>query len=115
MRKIGWLILLIGLFAVFSFGQTNKNYDTPVKIIHKPRANYPSQEKGAICAQGTVTLRVQFLETGEIGKITVVSGLPNGFNECAIEAAKNIKFKPAMKDGKPVTITKQVQYSFSLY
>lgn len=115
MRKLVLLSLLILLFAVFAFGQTNKNYDVSVKIISKPRAAYPKPEKGTMCAQGTVTLRVQFLETGEIGKIAVVSGMPNGFNECAIEAAKKINFKPAMKDGKPVTVTKQVQYSFSLY
>ncbi|MEK7725461.1 MAG: energy transducer TonB [Acidobacteriota bacterium] len=115
MRKLVCLIVIVGSFAIFAFGQTNKNYGTPVKIIHKPRANYQSQEKGTICAQGTVTLRVQFLDTGEIGKIAVVIGLPDGFNECAIEAAKKINFKPAMKDGKSVTVFKMVQYNFTFY
>ncbi len=112
MKKIVWLILIIGVSAIFTFGQTSKNYDTPVKIISKPLPKFP---KGQDCSKGTVTLRVQFLDTGEIGKIAVVSGLPNGFNECAIEAVKKINFKPATKNGKPVTVIKQVQYNFTLY
>jgi protein TonB len=115
MRRIIWFVVMIGSFAVFAFGQTNKNYETPVKIISKPRATYPEQKSGTTCVQGTVTLRVQFLETGEIGKLEVVSGLPDGFNKCAIKAAKRINFKPAMKDGKPVTVFKQVQYNFTFY
>ena len=115
MRNFVWLALIIGLMATFAFGQTNNNYDTPVKIISKPRANYPKQDKGTICVQGTVILRVEFLDTGEIGEIKVVSGFPDGFNDCAIEAAKKINFRPATKDGKPVTVIKMVQYSFSLY
>lgn len=109
---------MIGLFVGFSFGQSekpNKLYDVPVKIISKPKAAYPEQKNGTICVQGTVTLRVQFLENGEIGKIAVVSGLPNGLSEKAVEAAQKIKFKPAMKEGKAVTVSKQVQYSFSIY
>lgn len=115
MKRFLVLILYILLSVIFTFGQTNKDYDKPVKIISKPRASYPKPEKETLCAQGTVTLRVLFLKTGEIGKIAVVNGLLKGFEEKAVEAAKKIKFKPAMKDGKPVTVTRQVQYSFSLY
>lgn len=115
MKKFVCLFSLIVLTTLVSFSQTTKLYDTPVQIIHKPKASYPEQKNGSLCVQGTVTLRVQFLETGEIGKISVVSGLPEGFNDKAIEAARKIIFKPAMKDGKPVTVSKQFQYSFSLY
>lgn len=117
MNRIFFVILIICLFSIFAFGQT-KNYDIPVKIISKPKASYPKQKNGSLCVRGTITLRVQFLETGEIGKISVISGFSDGFeefNECAVEAAKKINFKPATKDGKSVTVTKQVQYSFSLY
>ena len=118
MKRFFFVICLFSLVPVISFGQTekvNKDYDTSVKIISKPRASYPEQKNGTTCVQGSVILRVQFLENGEIGKIAVVSGLPDGFNDKAIEAAKKIKFKPAMNDGKPVTVSKQIQYSFSLY
>lgn len=90
-------------------------YDVPLKILYKPIASYPNQDKGAICLQGVVRLRVAFLENGKIGNITPVGGLPYGATENAIEAAKLIKFKPAMKNGKPVTVTKVVEYSFKIY
>ena len=115
MKKIILFNLLILFFAALAFGQTNKNHDTPVKIIHKPKAAWTEEAWRRAQLQGTVTLRVQFLESGEIGKVSVVIGMPFGLNESAAEAAKKIKFRPAMKEGKPVTVSKQVQYTFTLY
>lgn len=89
--------------------------DAPLKILYKPRAAYPQPENGTVCFQGTVALRVQFLATGEIGEIKIVNGLPFGANENAIDAAKRIKFEPAIKDGKPVTVFRVVQFSYKIY
>lgn len=115
MRSKEWriinLIAITVLFTTFALGQA----EASVKIISKPKANYPKQGKGTICVQGTVTLRIQFLGMGKIGKISVVSGLPFGLNESSIEAAQRIKFEPAKKAGKPVTAFKLVQYNFTLY
>lgn len=125
MRKTVQIIFAICLFSTFIAAQNNENrssdqkterkYDTPVKILYKPRPVYPSQDKGSVCIQGTVRLRIEFLESGEIGKITVVSGLPLGATENSIEAAKKIKFEPARKDGKAVTSFRQIEFTFSLY
>lgn len=93
----------------------SSQFDSTVKILDKPKAGYPSQHKGTICAQGKVVLRVTFLDSGEIGRISVISGMGNGLTEKAVEAAKKIKFEPAMKDGKPVSVTKPVEYSFTIY
>jgi TonB family protein len=109
------LIALVAVFATFAFGQINKSYDTPVKIIDKPRAFWTDEALRSAQLQGNVTLRVQFLENGKIGKVFVVSGLPHGLNESSVEAAKKIKFKPATKDRRPVKVFKQVQYTFTLY
>jgi TonB family protein len=98
--------------------QNNQNqlksnqFDTPLKILDKPRASYPTNGG---CFQGKVVLRVTFLDSGEIGKISIISGLGNGATENAIEAAKKIKFIPAIKDGTPVSVTKPVEYVFSIY
>jgi TonB family protein len=62
-----------------------------------------------------VVLRVTFLDSGEIGRISVISGLGNGLTEQAVEAAKKIKFEPATKDGKSVSVTKPVEYLFTIY
>jgi Gram-negative bacterial TonB protein C-terminal len=110
--RITILVALIALSATFVFGQTNKTYDTPMKIINKPRAVW---KDGQDCSTGTITLRVEFLDSSKIGKISLVSGINKNRNESAIEVAKKIIFKPAMKDGQPVTVSKQIQYNFTLY
>lgn len=89
--------------------------DKPLRIIEKPRPAYPVSEGGTICVQGTITLRVQFLASGKIGKISPISELPYGLTEKAIEAAEKIKFEPAIKNGKPITVAKSVQFSFTIY
>lgn len=85
-----------------------------VKIVSKPRANYTDAARQNQ-VQGTVTLRVTFTASGAIGSISPVSGLPYGLTEQAIAAARGIKFEPAKKNGVAQTVTKQVQYSFTIY
>jgi TonB family protein len=87
----------------------------PLKILSKPKAPYPDggTTGGSICIRGAVTLRVTFQANGEVGKISVVSGLPYGATENAINAARRIKFVPAKINGNPVKSTKTIQYFFS--
>ncbi len=87
---------------------------TGVSILSKPRANYTDAARQNQ-VQGTVTLRVTFTASGQIGSISPVNGLPYGLTEQAIAAARSIKFEPAKKNGVPQTVTKQVQYSFTIY
>jgi hypothetical protein len=87
-------------------------YDVPLKILYKSQA---SRRDGQDCSTGVVRLRVQFLENGKIGQIYPISTMPYGKTESAIEAAKLIKFQPAMKDGKPVAVNKVIEYSFTIY
>lgn len=83
-------------------------------ILHKPRARYTDAARQNQ-VQGTVTLRVIFHASGAISNVIPVTGLPNGLTEEAIKAAKRLVFKPAIVNGKNTTVTKQVQYSFTLY
>jgi TonB family protein len=64
--------------------------------------------------EGTVVLRCVFAATGEVKYFHVVSGLPYGLTEASIAAGKGIKFKPAMKDGKPVSYWMELRYRFWL-
>lgn len=90
----------------------SKEVETSVEILENPPPDFGD---GQDCSQGRVILIVTFLSTGEIGSISVISGLTKGKTESAVEAARKIKFRPAMKDGKPVSLTKIVQYSFTIY
>ncbi len=87
-------------------------FNTPVKILKKPR---PQFADGQDCSQGKVVLRVKFLETGKIGEITVISGLTKAKTESAIEAARKIKFEPAMRNGVAYSVIKPVEYNFTIY
>lgn len=105
-----------------TYGKTfdNKTEETfpsdrkPLRIISKPRAKY-TDEAESRCIQGTVVLRVTFFANGKVGNFKIIEGLDYGLSEQAIEAAKLIKFEPAIKNGKPVTIIKSVKYNFTIY
>lgn len=85
-----------------------------IKILSKPRPGYTDSARQAN-VQGTVILRVTFLANGSIGGISAVKGLPNGLTEQAIAAARRISFQPATVNGVPQSVTKQIEYTFSIY
>lgn len=87
----------------------------PLKIIFKPKPRYPQSDSGSVCIQGTVSLRVEFLKSGEIGKVLAVNELPFGATENAIKTAKEIIFEPEIVNGEPVTVKRRVQFSFTIY
>ncbi len=86
----------------------------PLKILAKPKPSYTDSARQNQ-VQGTVILRVTFLASGAIGSISPVKGLPNGLTEQAIAAARSIRFEPAKSNGVGQTVTKQVEYTFSIY
>ncbi|MFZ1700236.1 MAG: TonB family protein [Pyrinomonadaceae bacterium] len=85
-----------------------------LKILSKPRAGYTDAARQNNI-QGTVILRVTFLGSGQIGSISPIKGLPNGLTEQAIAAARRMSFEPAKTNGVGQSVTKQVEYSFSIY
>ena len=97
-------------------GKTQKNAQTerPLRITKIPRPKNPAPDKGTTCLAGNIKLRVEFLASGKIGDIQPISESGCGSTEYAIEAARSIKFEPAMKDGKTVTVHKVVVLSFSI-
>jgi TonB family protein len=64
---------------------------------------------------GVVILKAVLSANGVVTDVEVISGLPHGLSEKAIEAAKKLKFVPAIKDGKPVATWMQMEYNFNLY
>jgi TonB family protein len=84
-----------------------------VAILYKPNPAY-SPEGRAHKMQGDVVLEVVFLASGRMLVTRVVSGLGFGLDEQAMEAAKRIRFTPAMRDGKPVDFPARVRIEFRL-
>ena len=83
-------------------------------ILYREKAKY-TEEARQNKVQGTVTLQVVFNLNGSITDIKVIRGLPDGLTEKAIEAAKKIRFNPAVKNGSPVSVRGQLEFSFNLY
>jgi TonB family protein len=66
--------------------------------------------------QGSVWLEMVVLETGDVGNIEVTRSLDAeyGLDRQAIEAARQWKFKPGTKDGKPVAVVVTIELTFTL-
>ncbi|MDT5063660.1 MAG: oligo,6-glucosidase [Acidobacteriota bacterium] len=88
--------------------------DKKARVIARPEPQY-TEEARENQVEGTVVLRAVFSSTGEVTNIRVVSGLPDGLTEKAVEAAHKITFSPALKDGHAVSQYIQIEYNFNLY
>lgn len=92
----------------------SKEVDERVKILRKPSAGF-TREARQHSTRGYVYLRAILAADETVKHIEVMTGLPDGLTQKAIEAARQIKFKPAMKDGKPVSVWIELQYHFQLF
>jgi len=93
---------------------TGKQVDRKILLAMKPEPRYTEPARmNAIT--GTVVLKCIFSPNGMVENIRTVSGLPYGLTEQSIQAARKIKFIPAMKDGKYVGMWMQLEYNFNLY
>lgn len=91
-----------------------REVDTKARLISKPEPSYTDAAKmhGIV---GTVVLKAIFAASGKVTNIRVVQGVPEGLTERAIQAARKIKFIPASKEGKFVSMWMQLEYNFNLY
>ncbi len=91
-----------------------KDVNRKVVLAMKPTPSYTERARmGQIT--GTVVLKAIFASDGTVKGIRVVSGLPSGLTEQATIAARKIKFIPAVKDGRFVSMWLQLEYNFNLY
>ena len=93
---------------------SGREVTSKARVLEKPEPTYTeAARKNQIT--GTVTLRAVFSAGGSVTNISAVSRLPDGLTEKAIAAAKQIRFVPATKDGRPVSQWMELQYNFNLY
>jgi len=85
-----------------------------VKIIAKPRPSYTDSARMAQ-TQGIVKIAVEFGADGKIKAIVPFVNLPEGLTQMSVAAAKQVKFEPAVKDGKPYSTIGILSYSFRIY
>jgi len=85
-------------------------YRAHITFWPQPELTGEARRKGI---RGTVILRGFYSASGKVEIIKVYAGLPSGLTEEAIKAARKIKFEPAVKDGRHVSMYTQIEYNFS--
>jgi TonB family protein len=64
---------------------------------------------------GSVVVAVAINEEGGVDDVKIVRGLGYGLDQNAMDAARQSKFTPATKDGKPVPVQINMAMTFKLY
>jgi len=82
-------------------------------LLNNPSPRY-TEEARKNKIQGTVTARVLISTDGSVKQVRITRGLPDGLDEMAIQAAYQMRFRPAMKSGQPVSFWQSVQIEFNL-
>jgi TonB family protein len=85
----------------------------PLEILSKFSPIY-TEEARRLGIQGEVTLSVVFQATGAIRVIGIIKSLGHGLDRAAEQAAHQIRFKPAQRDGKPADFPATLRIEFRL-
>ena len=84
------------------------------RVLEKPEPSYTESAR-IFSITGSVVLRAVFSSDGHVTNIVIMRRLPHGLTEKAVKAAQAIRFTPAVKDGKSVSMWMQLEYNFNLY
>lgn len=94
--------------------QTAEESNTkPVVILSVPRPIYTAEGR-TNKIQGVVLLQVIFTASGQVRVERVVKGLGYGLDQAAENAARQIQFHPATRDGEPVDFNAIARIVFEL-
>ena len=84
---------------------------TPPRVTYAPPAEF-SEEARAAKYQATCILKLIVGADGNPRNIRVINPIGMGLDEKALEAVRSWKFRPALKDGKPVAAEIVVEVDF---
>jgi len=86
----------------------------PLKIISKQKPSYTDRARRN-GVQGSVQVLALFGADGKVASVIKITSLDPGLDANSINAAYKIKFEPAQKDGKPISVVKVIEFGFSIY
>jgi protein TonB len=88
---------------------------TMPKIVTKVDPVYPNDARDAR-VDGKVVLQAVIRENGTVGEVQVLTAIPNwpSLDRSAVEAVQQWKYRPAVKDGHPVSVYFTVMIQFRL-
>lgn len=105
MKRLGLLFLSIVLLSIAVSGQ-----DSALEITKQPLPEAAQTAAGDGDFQ--VVLRVEFLDSGRIGDVTVLSAPTREFGNLAAAAAEKIEFTPEKRAGRAVSVTRTIFYNY---
>lgn len=85
----------------------------PPQKVYAPQPRYTEDARKARI-QGVVILQAVIDVVGNVTRVKILKGLPEGLAESAMETVKEWRFKPATLDGEPVPVYLNLTVSFSL-
>ena len=107
-------------FPMTAIGQSTQVYEpgngvTLPTVVYEVKPDY-TQEAMQQKIQGTVWMSVVVLGSGDVGDVHITKSLDAeyGLDQQALKATKQWKFKPGMKDGKPVAVRVTIEMTFTL-
>ncbi len=86
---------------------------TPPRLIFKVEPEF-SEEARKAKFQGTVVLSIEVDQFGRTRTLGVIASPGLGLDRKAIEAVLQWRFRPALRDGKPVVTSARVEVNFHL-
>jgi protein TonB len=87
--------------------------DSAPSVASEVKVPYPEEARRA-GIEGTVTLSITIDFDGKVVAAKLIGGPGYGLNEAALEAIRRFKFKPAIKNGEPVSTEMKYAYTFLL-
>lgn len=94
-------------------GQSQTLRITQPVLVYKVEPEF-SEDGRKARIQGVVVLAVMIDEQGRVGQVHVRASLGLGLDEKAIEAVKKWRFRPATRNGRPVSAPAIIEVSFHL-
>lgn len=119
-RRLDWPASADVLVACTASKSTERAADlfkaagiTMPTCVYCPNPDYTDEARAAK-TQGDVKFDVVIDEQGKAKRIALIQGDSYGLTTRALEAIRKWQFKPAMKDGKPVTVCVVIEVTFRL-
>ena len=98
-----------------SKAQESATFTAPKIVFRKPPV-YPAQaraEKKTL--DGTVTVRVTVGEDGVPQGVELAKSLRPDYDQSALDAVKEWRFDPGLRNGKPVTMEMEININYQIY
>lgn len=97
-----------------SMPATPNSGDSGYQILHKKPPSYTDVARSN-GIEGKIQAAVLLGANGTVEGVLLLNRLGYGLDEQVMKVAREIRFKPKMKDGKPVSTVVRLEYTFDIY